>query len=135
MSEKFNTFMQQRVAAARAFVDGDPEPVAALSLQQGQATFFDPGGGFTEGAAEVNRANREGSRSFCPGGTTKLDVHDSGESGDLAFWVGYQLAEVLPEGKTEKVSMRIRVTEIFRRVDGEWKMVHRHASKASDRAP
>jgi len=30
-------------------------------------------------------------------------------------------------GEDESAEMRIRVTEVFRRADGEWKMIHRHA--------
>ena len=38
MSEKFETFMARREAAARAFVTGDAEPVVALSTETGTAT-------------------------------------------------------------------------------------------------
>ena len=30
------------------------------------------------------------------------------------------------------VPMRLRVTEVFRLTNGEWRMVHRHASMAKD---
>jgi ketosteroid isomerase-like protein len=29
------------------------------------------------------------------------------------------------------VDMRIRVTELFRRVDGKWRLIHRHADMPS----
>lgn len=128
MAQTFDAFMAQREAAARAYVAGDGPLVEALSASEGQATFFDPGGGFTEGAAKINEANRAGAKSFGPGGTTHFDVKDKGESGDLAFWTGYQIASVNREGKT--IPMTIRITEIFRREDGQWRMVHRHASMA-----
>jgi ketosteroid isomerase-like protein len=128
MSQPFDSFMTQREAAARAYVSGDGSLVEALSVAQGQATFFDPGGGFTESAERVNEVNRQGARSFGPGGTTHFDVKDKGASDDLAFWTGYQIASVEREGKT--VRMTIRITEIFRRDDGEWRMIHRHASMA-----
>ena len=132
MPESFKIFMTRREAAARAYVTGDPEPVVALSAMSGQATFFDPGGGFTKGAETVNRSNREASHLFGPSGTTRFEIHDQGESGDLAFWTGFQIAEMEIAGKDGKVPMKLRITEVFRR-DGEtWRMVHRHASLAKD---
>jgi len=131
MSDDFPTFLETvRRPAASAFVAGDSAPVERLSAQGGQAIFFDPGGGFTEGAEAVNRANRKGASQFGPSGTTELQVKDLGESGDLAFWTGFQAADIDTGG--EQRSMRLRVTEIFRREDGGWKMIHRHASVASD---
>ena len=57
-----------------------------------------------------------------------------GASGDLAFWTGYQVATVQIGDMPKPMEMRIRLTEVFRRIGGEWKMVHRHADmgKASD---
>ncbi|MCA9517426.1 MAG: nuclear transport factor 2 family protein [Myxococcales bacterium] len=132
MSEKFETFMARREAAARAFVTGDAEPVVALSTETGTATFFDPGGGFTEGAAAIDAGNREGAASFAPGGATRFEIKDHGASGDLAFWTGYQVAEVVLADGKKRVPMRLRVTEVFRREEGGWRMVHRHASMAKD---
>ena len=65
--------------------------------------------------------------AFKPGGTTRFEILQKDSSGDLGFWTGFQLATVQLAGQDKPVGMRIRVTEVFRRVDGEWKMVHRHA--------
>jgi len=132
MTEDFKTFFETaRRPAASAFAAGDGALVVGLSAQRGHATFFDPGGGFTEGAEAINRANREGAARFGPSGTTELEVKDLGESGDLAFWTGYQAADLDIGGKRQ--SMRLRVTEMFRREADGWKMIHRHASMASDK--
>ena len=130
MIEAFDEFMSRREAAARAYCTGDPAPLMEVSASDGQATFFDPGGGFTEGAAAVNRTNSDGAAMFGADGQTHFEVHDSGSSGDLGFWTGFQIAEVAFQGKPGNTPMKLRVTEIFRRDAHGWKMIHRHASIA-----
>ena len=128
--ETFERFLDKREAAAQAFVAGNPEPVEALSATHGDASFFDPHGGLTEGAEAINEANRKGSGRFGPGGTTHLDIRHQAASDGLAFWSGYQIAEVEMDGK--RVPMNIRVTEVYRQEGDGWKMIHRHASMAKE---
>lgn len=64
------------------------------------------------------------------GGTAATSVVEVLGLGDeLAYTVGYegQVASVdgAPEGP-----MRLRVTHIYRRENGEWRLVHRHADLA-----
>ena len=48
------------------------------------------------------------------------------ESGDLAYTVGFERGEVVVDGG-KAMPMTIRVTHIYRRIDGEWQLIHRHA--------
>lgn len=48
------------------------------------------------------------------------------ESGDLAYTIGFERGEVSVDANA-RASMTIRVTHIYRRIDGEWYLVHRHA--------
>jgi ketosteroid isomerase-like protein len=59
-------------------------------------------------------------------GTYELEVIAAGASGDLGYLVGYEhttasIADAPP------MTYDLRVTLIFRREDGEWRAVHRHA--------
>lgn len=49
----------------------------------------------------------------------------AGASGDLAYAIGYESNEVVVEGKPGTYTLRS--THVFRREDGEWRTVHRHA--------
>ena len=51
-------------------------------------------------------------------------------SGDMAFTVALGS---LVQGATEKDPNKIRVTEIFRKEDGSWKLLHRHADPLIDK--
>jgi ketosteroid isomerase-like protein len=47
-------------------------------------------------------------------------------SGDLAYTVGFERSRVSVDGGPLR-DMVIRVTHIYQRIDGDWKIVHRHA--------
>ncbi|HEY4057977.1 MAG TPA: DUF4440 domain-containing protein [Kofleriaceae bacterium] len=127
----FKQFLEtKRREAASAYVVGDASNVIAISAKSGPATFFDPGGKLTSGANEINEANEKGASHFGPKSRTTLEILESGESGDLGYWVGYQDAEMDIEGKLQH--MKLRITEVFKRVGGEWHMVHRHADMAKE---
>jgi ketosteroid isomerase-like protein len=65
--------------------------------------------------------------AFRDNGTSRFDVLQKGDSGDIGFWTGFQIANVQIGSMPKPVEMRIRVTEIFRRIDGDWRMIHCHA--------
>jgi len=123
--EDFGAFMRQRDAAARAYVCGDGAPVERITPRTGDATFFPPHGGTVQGAEAVAARFAKDVQAFGAEGTSKLDVLQSDSAGDLAFWTGFQNADVTLGGKAMR--MKLRVTEVFRFQDGGWKMIHRHA--------
>ncbi|PSJ63406.1 YybH family protein [Kumtagia ephedrae] len=106
----FSEFMKEREKAAAAYCQGDGEPVLALSTAREPASFFGPDG-------KVLQFGRDGESRF--------EVHQTAEAGDIAYWSGVQRAIVELGGR--RVPMDLRVTELFRREDEAWKLVHRHA--------
>jgi NAD(P)H-dependent FMN reductase/ketosteroid isomerase-like protein len=124
----FEGFMQRRMQAAAAYVNGDAGPVDRMAVTRGSATFFPPNGGAVSGAEEVAARYRSDAKSFAPGGSSQLEVLQSADSGSVAFWSGFQEATARLNGKEMK--MKLRVTEVFRAVEGEWKLIHRHAAQA-----
>ena len=123
----FKLFMRQRSEASVAFVCGDIEPLDAISTHTSPATFFSPKGDCMEGAKKVNAANAAGANGFAPGSESHFEVLHIAADKDLAFWAGIQRAKVRMQGQPNAVQMDLRVTEVFRREDGAWKLVHRHA--------
>ena len=65
----------------------------------------------------------------------EYEVIGAGASGDLAYIVGFEHTTASVGGADPEAS-DLRVTTIFRREDGQWKIVHRHADPmpASDAA-
>jgi NAD(P)H-dependent FMN reductase/ketosteroid isomerase-like protein len=124
----FGAFMRAREAAAKAYVKGDVEPLRRMLAQADPATFFSPGGQTLGGAKAVAERYAADARRFGPGSTTELEVLQSA-SGELGFWTGLQHAEAEIDGK--RSPMTLRVTEVFRVEDGEFRLVHRHADPVS----
>lgn len=125
--QTFETFLHERERVARAYVNGEADPLDAITTRLDPATFFPPKGGHVRGAAAVLADYTAGVRAFTAPSTSRLEIFQSGASGDLAFWTGLQHAEVRLADGGRVVPMVIRVTEVFRHEDGGWKLVHRHA--------
>jgi len=130
----FDQFLRQREEASLAYINGDPEPVIALSTRTDPASFFPPSGDRVIGAKSVDAANRKGGQAFAKGSTGRFEILASGAGRDFAYWTGVQHAAARMQGKDAPVPMQLRTTEIFRNEGGEWKLVHRHADFIKDDA-
>lgn len=123
----FKQFMQQREAAARAYVRGEAAPLGALVTHHSPATFFAPRGGVRQGADDVWATYDHDAALFAPESETSFEILDMAASDGVAYWVGFQRASVRMRGSSAARQMNLRITELFRREDGAWKLVHRHA--------
>ena len=123
----FQEFMRIRERAAAAYVQGEGEPVDALTTDTAPASFFGPDGGMVAEPAAVREAFRSGARMFAAGGESRLEVLDARASGDIGYWCGIQHATVHRASDGSSVQMALRITEIVRREASAWRLVHRHA--------
>ena len=128
-ADDFGEFMRERERAAGAYVAGDGGPVDALATDAAPASFFGPDGGVVTGPAAIREAYRSGARMFATGGQSRLEVFDARASGDVAYWCGIQHATVRLASDGSTVEMPLRITEIFRRENSAWRLVHRHADR------
>jgi ketosteroid isomerase-like protein len=127
MTDGFKSFMENRKKAALAYVNGDGRPLAGILASSSPASFFSPMGDVVEGAPDVAQRYEKDTSAFASGSTTELEILHSDASDDIGYWAGYQVATVFMQGNPEPIPMKLRVTEIFRRENGGWKLIHRHA--------
>lgn len=125
--QDFKEFMKQRAAAAAAYVNGEAGPLDKIITHEQPATFFSPKGDFQEGTSQVATVYKTDAGAFDEGSESDFEILQMAASDGIAYWVGFQRATVRMKEKTEPVPFNLRVTEIFRREGGDWKMVHRHA--------
>jgi ketosteroid isomerase-like protein len=125
--QSFEEFFAERQRAAVAYVNGDAAAVEALIPHDGEATFHSPGGDSVSGAAKVAERYRKDAKIFEPEGESRFEALQMEAGDELAFWTGFQVANVRIKGRDEPMEMRIRITEVFSKTDGGWRMIHRHA--------
>ena len=105
---------------------GDPQPYIDCWADDPDVTLFGAWGPIELGHPALTRTFRwVGSRftGHSGGAVENTVVH---ASGDLAYTVGFERGPVSADDLPEQ-EMAIRVTHIYRRFRGEWKLVHRHA--------
>lgn len=126
-SEDFDKFLKQREEASTAFVNGDFDPLGQVSSEVSPATIFGPKGDCVQDAKNVNAANAKTAKLFKASSKNAFEILHKGASDSLAYWVGIQRSVVQMDGQKEDIPMDLRITEIFRRENGLWKLFHRHA--------
>ena len=123
----FEAFMKQRIAAADSYVNGNGKPLDAIASRLEPVTFMPPSGGVQRGAGHVAERYLHDAGRFDEGSTNAIEVLQMNADGDIAFWTGFQRSKVKMKGKDEAMPFDLRITELYRREDGAWKLVHRHA--------
>ena len=122
-------FLPQWEAAQFRFINGDPTLWKQNASHRDDATMLGAFGGHEKGWNEVGeRCDWASSHFEDTGATETFEYLNTGVSGDLAFTVAIEHQEEVRMSDQEKPAPRaLRVTQIFRREDGVWKLLHRHA--------
>jgi ketosteroid isomerase-like protein len=112
--------------ATAAFIRGDMRRYVALIKHADDYTLMSPTGGDTIRGFEETDENLDDMARFFKAGEATLEVVQTYASGDLAVLVVVerQHGEV---GDFPPQDWSLRVTLVFRRTGGEWRLAHRHA--------
>jgi ketosteroid isomerase-like protein len=116
----------QNTEALTAMRQGDPVPSISLWSDADDVTLFGAWGPIEQGAANVFETFRWVADRFGPEGSSPQDIAAVHQSGDLAVTVGFERGTAQVDGGSPR-DMVIRVTHVYRREHGEWRIVHRHA--------
>ncbi|GAA1253604.1 YybH family protein [Arthrobacter pascens] len=124
--EDFLTAMLDRqIAAETAIHNGDVEPRIALWSQSDPVTLFGAMGMSNVGWDAVSQTFRWVASRFSDCTAYSFELVAAGASGDLAYTVGFERSDLSVDGGPPQ-STKLRVTHVYRREEGEWKIVHRH---------
>jgi ketosteroid isomerase-like protein len=114
------------IAGLQALHNGDPNPQLETWSPQDPVTIFGAKMPLRRGWDEVSETLRWLASRWSDCTDQRLDLVAAGASGDLAYIVGFEhIAHSALGNPVEPYTLR--VTHIFRREQGEWKLAHRHA--------
>jgi ketosteroid isomerase-like protein len=78
------------------------------------------------GQAEIDELFAHLAASFSDCTSYELDIVEAEVLGDAAYTVGFEHTSASVDGVPR--TYVLRATQVYRREDGEWKVVHRHGS-------
>lgn len=133
-TEDFATAVAEVGRAAGAFVGGDEKPYTSCWAHGPDVTIFGGWGDHEHGWDEVGPRLRWAAERFVAG-ETEQEVLVMGTSGDLGYTVALERGSAHLAGRPAAAPMVLRVTHIYRRIDGVWRIVHRHADPITAKTP
>ncbi|MFJ9787742.1 YybH family protein [Amycolatopsis sp. NPDC101161] len=122
--------LPRQTAAEQAMHNGDAGPRTALWSKADPVSLFGAWLPIRTGWADVSDAFRRVAAQFSDSREYRFEVVAAGASGDLAYTIGYEHNAVTLNGKP--ATYTLRVTHVYRREEGEWRIVHRHGDRPPD---
>jgi len=121
-------FLESFEEGTRRFMNGDSGLWMANASRRADAMIMGAWGAYEKGWPEVqHRYQWAAARFHDSGATLTVEYLSSFQSGDLAFTTAIERAGVKIAGRDKAAAMALRVTHVFRKEDGTWKLVLRHA--------
>ena len=128
---EFRALLARQAEAERALVHGDPTARMSLWSRRDPVSLFGAGTGEVRtGWAQLRRIFEWVASTFSDVSDFRFDVEVVEVSADLAYTVGYERFNGSIDGRPA-APITVRVTHVYRREEGEWKIVHRHADSAT----
>ena len=112
--------------AERRLHDGDPGPRRAIWTRREPVSVF--GAWRTAlGLDEVDELFSMLGQSFSEVRSYELELVAAGVSGDMAYTLAYEHSSTSVNAVPR--TYVLRVTQVYRREDGQWRVAHRHADE------
>jgi len=122
--------LARQAKAEEAMVLGDPTQRIGMWSRRDPVTLLGAATGLCKsGWDDLSRIFRWVASSFSEVSDFSFDVEVADVIGDLAYSLGYERFNGSIDGRPV-APITVRVTHIYRRENGEWKIVHRHGDSA-----
>lgn len=117
------------IRAVDVMHNGDSALFVELWSRRDPVTLLGAAATAPAGWESVTEAQRSVASRFSNGTPLEFELIAADVNGDLAYTVGYERCSVSVHGGPAR-PVFLRATQIYRRENGEWKLVHRHADPA-----
>jgi ketosteroid isomerase-like protein len=115
--------------------NGNPEVYKALYSRGDDVTLANPFGPPARGWSAVSATLDRAAENYRDGEVVGFENVSTVISPDLAYTVEVESYRARVGGAAELVLVAVRVTTIFRKEDGAWKVTHRHADPITTPRP
>jgi ketosteroid isomerase-like protein len=124
----FRAFLERFKSGMDQFLNGDPRAWKHNASQTDRATIMGAWGAYESTWAQAGaRYDWAAARFKESGATAQIEYLSGGVSGDLAYTVAVERSTVHVDGQDQPATMELRVTHVFGKENGQWKLLHRHA--------
>ena len=134
-SDDLNQAVELHHRAGDAIMKGDYEGYAELYSRRDDVTLGNPFGPFARGYDDVLQTLQRAGSHYREGGMTGFERVSEHVTPQLACFVEIERYRAKVGGRDELTPVSVRVTSIFRKEDGVWRLVHRHADPITSPRP
>jgi len=126
-AETFEQAIESSHRALDEIARGNPDVFFELYSRGGDATLANPYGPPACGFSQIEVAGRRAAGNYRDGRAVEFENFAKVETGDLGYTLEVERFETKVAGSDENSPVALRVTSVFRREDGAWRLLHRHA--------
>ncbi|SDX95947.1 Ketosteroid isomerase homolog [Amycolatopsis xylanica] len=116
--------LPKQIAAEQAIHNGDVEPRLKLWSERDPVSLFGAAVAVRTGREDLDRTFRWVASRFSDSTDYRFELLAAEASGDLAYTIGFEHNTVSVNGVP--TTYTLRATHVYRRENGEWKIIHRH---------
>ena len=121
--------------ALRAILNGDPTLYEALFADRDDITLGNPFGPYARGRAAVSKTLAGAAAKYRDGEVVGVDRVATYANGDIACVVEVEHDRAKVGAGNEPAEFHVRVTSVYERLNGQWRLVHRHADPITTPRP
>ena len=121
--------------AGLEITNGNPDVYKSLYSRRDDVTLANPFGPPVRGWSNVSATLDRAAEKYRDGEVVGFENVSTVVAADLAYTVEIESYRARVGGAQEMTPVSVRVTSVFRREDGAWKLLHRHADPITSPRP